>query len=31
MTQRVSVLNQNDTVVQQGELVALLKRRDAPA
>jgi acyl dehydratase len=31
MTQRVSVLNQDDTVVQQGELVALLKRRDAPA
>jgi acyl dehydratase len=31
MTQRVSVLNQDDTVVQQGELVALLKRRDAPS
>jgi acyl dehydratase len=31
MTQRVSVLNQDDTVVQQGELVALLKRREAPA
>jgi acyl dehydratase len=31
MTQRVSVLNQDDTVVQQGELIALLKRRDAPA
>jgi len=30
MTQRVSVLNQDDTVVQQGELVALLKRRDPP-
>jgi acyl dehydratase len=29
MTQRVSVLNQDDAVVQQGELVALLKRRDA--
>ena len=31
MTQRVSVLNQDDAVVQQGELVALLKRRDAPS
>jgi acyl dehydratase len=31
MTQRVSVLNQDDSVVQEGELVALLKRRDAPA
>jgi acyl dehydratase len=30
MTQCVSVLNQDDTVVQQGELVALLKRRDPP-
>jgi acyl dehydratase len=28
MTQRISVLKQDDTVVQQGELVALLKRRE---
>jgi len=31
MTQRVSVLNQDGTVVQQGELVALLRRREPPA
>ena len=29
MTQRISVLTQDDTLVQQGELVALLKRREA--
>jgi acyl dehydratase len=29
MTQRISVLKQDDTLVQQGELVALLKRREA--
>ena len=28
MTQRISVLKQDDTLVQQGELVALLKRRE---
>jgi acyl dehydratase len=28
MTQRISVLKQDDTIVQQGELVALLKRRE---
>ena len=29
MTQRVSVLKQGDTLVQQGELVALLKRKES--
>lgn len=29
MTQRVSVLKQDDTVAQQGELVALLKRKES--
>src|SRR5262245_2437650 len=28
MTQRISVLKQDDTLVQQGELVALLRRRE---
>jgi len=28
MTQHISVLKQDDTIVQQGELVALLKRRE---